>query len=32
MLASEAYHDILCLGDNRLNSEHPINVLFDAWK
>ena len=32
MLASEAYHDILCLGDDRLNSEHPMNILYDSWK
>ena len=30
--ANESYHELLCIGENRNDPEHPINVLEEEWK
>ena len=31
-LAYTSYHDLLCLEDRSSSHEHPISILYDAWK
>lgn len=30
--AYHLYHQTLCLGENRQNPNHPINLLIDVWR
>ncbi len=30
--ALNEYHQVLCLGQSRLDSNHPYNVLMDTWR